>query len=327
MSLLSLIIFIPLLATEMPFITIGQKNFLIYYESPDSIYAKTALNILSRAEVEISHDLHIPSLDTFHIILAPSRSYFQQYIQGSLPKWTDGFIISDKKLMVVKSPRWDRPEANFAQTLIHELLHLVLNERIGRTKIPRWLHEGLAQFYAEENEKNTKTALSKAVFTRSLISLNDIDNVLDYKRQRADLAYQESYFAVHYLLSTYDIEALNIILDGIKSNQPLNDSFKSATGSTFDEFEKEWTNYLEKTQKWFWLSDFYDFLWFLISALFIITIFLIRRRNRRKIAEWDAESVQSSDILENNQQVGDLPITDDYKAIPSGENIEKNCKE
>ena len=134
------------------------------------------------------------------------------------------------------------------------------------------------------------TAMSKALATRSLIPLSQIDNVLKFHRAKAELAYQESYSAVQYLLATYDIDAALKILDGLKSNQSMDDCFKSATGSSFHDFELEWTSYIKKHYKWNWVSDFDDYIWILIIVLFLLAGILIRLRNRQKLQEWQNET-------------------------------------
>ncbi len=282
---------------------IREGNFCIYYESADSLHAKTALSFLQRLQEEMGLDFRITIHDTFHVIIAPSRSFFQQTIKGYLPKWTQGIALTDAKTMIVKSPRWARPEENFKRTLAHELLHLLLAERTNNGKVPRWLDEGLAIFYSDPYRWETSTALSKAIFTGSLIPLMNIDRVLTFERHRAELAYQQSYSAVKYLLSTYDTEALNVILDGIRSGKTLDASFMEAIGSDFQTFEFEWRRYIEKTQKWFWLSDF-DYIWVIILLLVLVIGLFIRIRNRKKISSWEHEDwLEDVNLSKEEQQI------------------------
>ena len=131
------------------------------------------------------------------------------------------------------------------------------------------------------------TALSKASATRSLLPLGEIDAVLTFHRPRAELAYQQSYSAVHYLLLTYDLEALRTILSGIRKGQDQDVLFLQATGSTFLEFEQEWQNYVYKNYQWIWLSEIDQYIWILILLLAVLALPLIRRRKLRKLDEWD----------------------------------------
>jgi len=281
-------------------------RILVHYLLTDSSQAREASAILSKSYLEISDDLQLMVEDTFHVFIAPSRQEFHSFARGKLPKWTGAFAVPASRAMVIKSPRWDRPETDFRATLIHELVHLLLHERVRHRPIPRWLDEGLAIFYAEAEKWSTLTALSKAAAANSLIPLADIDRVLNFQRAKAELAYQESYSAVHYLLLTYDIEALRIILQGIREGKDLDASFHLATGSTFVGFEQEWILYVKKNFKWFWLAEIDSYIWLLILVLGILAWLFIRRRARRKLQEW--ESMPEPEISEI--EVSNLDPTD-----------------
>lgn len=274
-------------ADSRSFQTLSSGDITVQYVVADSMYAKKALATLSRAFEEIAFDLQVTESETLSVLIVPSRSEFGKYIHGELPKWTGAFAIPRYKKMVVKSPRWDRGKNDFRANLIHELTHLLVHEMVGNKPIPRWIDEGLAIFYSREQKWKTSTALSKAMATHSLIPLPDIDYVLKFHQIKAELAYQESYSAVRYLLATYDIDAIQIILQGIRENRDLDKSFILATGSPFRVFEHEWIQYVEKNYKWFWLSDINNFIWISILLLVILAVIIKRIRNRRTIEEWE----------------------------------------
>ncbi len=287
-------------------------QILVHYLPMDSSHAREASAILSKAYLEIADDLQLSIADTFHLFLAPSRKEFFDFARGDLPKWTGAFAVPASRVMVVKSPRWDRPETDFRATLVHELVHLLLHECVRYRPVPRWLDEGLAIFYAEAQKWNTLTTLSKAVAANSLIPLAEVDRVLDFQKAKAELAYQESYSAVHYLLLTYDIEALRIILQGIREGKDLDAGFHLATGSTFVGFEQEWIAHVKKNYKWFWLSEFDSYVWVLILALGVFAWLAIRRRTRRKLREW--ESVPEPEMPEANPSSAGKPGSDSPQA-------------
>jgi len=259
----------------------------ISFDQADSAYARLALQILTRSYEEIAYDLQLQKTDTLHVIIVPSRSDFREYTRGRLPSWTEAFASPATRTMVVKSPRWDRSGSNFRVVLVHELLHLLLHEKVGNRPIPRWLDEGLAIFYSGEVRWKTMTAISKASATNSLIPLQDIDLVLKFHRAKAELAYQESYTAVHYLLSIYDVDALRIIFEGIREGRDMDESFLMATGSNFAGFEREWRQYVKKTYKWFWLLEINSYIWVAIFLLAVLALVIIKIRNRRTVKEWD----------------------------------------
>ncbi len=274
--------------SEAGFMLLEKNNIRIIYSPADSINAKQALNITGKYFDEISTDLFITERKTISVYIAPTRRNFRDFLRGQLPKWTGAFASPSENTMYIRSPRWDQ-DNDFSTTLVHELFHLLIHQKMGITELPRWMDEGLAIFYSDDKKWIMSTAISKALATRSLIPLSQIDNVLKFHMAKAELAYQESYSAVQYLLATYDIDAVMKILDGLKSNQSMDDCFKTATGSSFHDFELEWINYIKKHYKWTWISEFDDYIWIFIIVLFFLVGIIIRLRNRQKLQEWENE--------------------------------------
>jgi hypothetical protein len=274
------------------YLCLQEKNFNVFYNIADSTSARKAVEILKSAYEEITWDFHVSPNDTFIVLIVASRSEFQKYIRESLPSWTEAVATPYLKKMMVKSPRWASSEESFNVSLVHELLHLILFCTTNGKPIPRWLDEGLAIFYSSDQRWKTATAMSRAMVTNSLIPLNEIDRVLSFQRIKAELAYQESFSATQYLLTTYDIDAIQTILTGIRDNKNLNAIFLDATGSDFMTFEREWIHFAKKNDRWFWLSDINDFLWIVVLALFLSAIIIIRLRNKKTMQKWEQEPQQ-----------------------------------
>ena len=263
--------------------------FKVIYTQPDSLYASQSIHSLMPMFDEISTDLNITKIDTIQILICPDRRFFNQITFGTLPKWIEGLADVHSNTMIIKSPRWDRTAHDFSRTLIHELTHLLFHQAVNGKPIPRWLDEGIAIFYSKEKEWATATQISKALLTRSIIPLNDIDKVLNFHREKAKLAYQESYTAVQYMLEMYDIYAIQGIIDGIRTGKNWDEIFINSTGSSFQVFEKEWYNHINEKYKWYFLSEFDSFIWIIILSLFIAVFVILKFRNRRTIKEWGDE--------------------------------------
>jgi hypothetical protein len=272
--------------------TLHCKNFIIIHTSADSANAVKAGEILTKSYDEITWDFQITQKDTFQVFIIGTRKEFQHIVLDKLPAWVEAFATPALKRMIIKSPRWASQDQSFSVDLIHELLHLLVYQDTKGKSIPRWLDEGLAIFYSNEQHWKSATALSKAIITHSLIPLDSIDHVLSFQRVKADLAYQESYSATQYILQYYDIEAIRTILNGIRDNQDINGIFLNATGSTFADLEQEWRRYIIKRYKWYWLSDLDDFIWIFLVILFIIAILFIRHRNKKIMQNWQQETEQ-----------------------------------
>ena len=275
--------------------------FTFYFAIQDSQYVKTAYKTLSSAFDEITFDLQLDQDDSFDVYIMPTRKSFRDALQGRLPDWTSAYANPGMSRMVVKSPRWN-PDEFFETTLVHELFHLLIHFHLGTHTLPRWMDEGLAIFYSGEDRWKTATPLSKAITTRSLIPLADIDYVLQYHQAKADLAYQQSYSAVEYLLQTYDIDAVRQIFAGLKAGSSLDACFISATGSSYSAFEMEWQDFVRKTHRWMWFYELDQYVWIFIFGLLLLVYILRRIRNKRIEGEWRRE-------LEADEQIGEVNHT------------------
>lgn len=270
-----------------------QSPFIISYAAQDSEYAQNAAAILAEAYEEIIYDLQLAKADSFYVYIMPTRKAFQNAVQGRLPSWTGAFAHPAYHTMVVKSPRWHRSDS-FRTILIHELFHLVVHHHLGTRDFPRWLDEGLAIFYSGEERWKTARALSKAIATNSLIPLADIDYVLEYHQAKADLAYQQSYSAVYYLLVTYDIDAIRHIIHALKKGESLQQCFLLATGSTLPDFEVEWQRYVRQTHRWFWFYEIDEYIWTLIFVLVVLAFVARKIRNKKIEKTWQQEQESTS---------------------------------
>ncbi|MBN1541470.1 hypothetical protein JW992_04950 [candidate division KSB1 bacterium] len=266
-----------------------QGRIVILSTPADSSTAEATLGFAADllTEMSIDFDLSVDQ-DSVRIVIAPSRKAFVE-LTRELPSWVSAMAVPSQHLIVLKSPRWDRHRIHYQQTMAHELLHLFLYRIVGNRHLPRWLDEGLALFYSHDYRQTNLSALSKAAATHSLLPLEEIEKVLTFYHPKAELAYQQSYSAVHYLLSTYDIEALRGILTGVRDGENLDSLFIRTTGSSLPEFEQEWRKYVEENYRWFWLSELDQYIWIGILILAILAVPIIRRRNRSKLEEWTLE--------------------------------------
>jgi len=262
----------------------------IIYAHPDSVYINPSNKLLTTVLNELSRDFKIEKHDSINIYIVPSRSAFRELAKDRLPDWTAAFASPHSKSLYVKSPRWDNPQADFYSTLAHELVHLIMHAHMGNRRFPRWMDEGLAVFYSNEKQWQSATAISKAMLTDSIIPLSEIEQVLDFHKVKADLAYQQSYSAVRYILEFYDIDGMRAILDELRQGKSMDDAFYAGTASRFDDFELEWRSYIYHKHRWDWLQEFDTFIWLFVLMLLPFVYLTVKRRQKRIQQKWD-ESV------------------------------------
>ena len=271
---------------------LSDTNFIIYYQFNDSQNSEKIFKILKTSYYKLSQEIGVEVTDTIAVIIAPSKNDYQQMLGKNIPKWSDGVASPSKNSIVLKSASWTPPETDHSAIAVHELIHILLDRAVKGNPIPRWFDEGIAVYYSGEKRYASSSRISKALLTKSLIELKDIDNVLNFQADKAQLAYQESYLAVDYLFKQYGKDAVKKIIQHLGNGRDLNQAFLAVIDLDLWEFEGEWLDNIKQKYRWYFLVELDDYLWVIMLVLLVAGFFMMRIRNRRTIQRWQDEDYE-----------------------------------
>jgi hypothetical protein len=136
--------------------------------------------------------------------------------------------------------------------------------------------------------------VSKALLTNSIIPLVEIDDVLTFHTSKAQLAYQESYLAVIFLIEKFGIESIKKVVAALALEENSDKAFLKAIGMDLLDYDIAWYKYIKRKFRWHFLVEFETYLWIFILMLFIFGFILIRRRNKKIIESWDDDEEEES---------------------------------
>lgn len=263
--------------------SIKAQKIILQGFVPPSITEATIIYEYKRIFHFFKPDDPIESSPITVIFISKSDNKQEHY---SLPEWGGGGTIGSHKILMNmdKSPFLDH---NLYQTLIHELVHLVINRICENIYIPRWFHEGVAMYLSCDITNRENLVISKALFSGSLMGLAAIDSVNSFGRFRAELAYCQSRQAVQYLIDTYGIEIIGEIISALNTESSFKQGFFKVLNITELEFESWYRKYIFQNHgKFSWLIDTY-MLWFGLVILFIVgyIVTVIRVKKRKKMME------------------------------------------
>ncbi len=265
------------------------EHFNIYYQPEDSLNARKVGRILQSEYPSISHDLQVSLASPVGLFIAPSYQSFLRLTGGAIPHWGEAVADPIKQIIVLKSPRWSVSTANLKTIVIHETVHVLLGQIVGSARIPRWLNEGLAVYFSGETGYFGGKQISRAQLTKQLIPLETIDAVLSFEQNKAQLAYQEAYYAVVYMVEQYGESAIPELLRALRKYKNFHVAFQRTFGESLYQFEQEWRYYLKKKYRWSIFMEFESLLWVLIFVLFVLVFVILLYKNRKTVARWDAE--------------------------------------
>lgn len=160
-----------------------------------------------------------------------SLDWGQFQLNGALDPWTGG-LHSQGELFVLRNAqnKWK------GHTLGHEITHLVIFRFFGNG-VPRWLHEGFAEYAGERGYAAFYRArgyrarpVSAAVDPAKYIPVRELTGMLDYPREtdRVTTYYDESERLVRYLVAADKAGFATFLAAMAQGNQ-----FESALGKAF----------------------------------------------------------------------------------------------
>ncbi|MFW6331465.1 MAG: peptidase MA family metallohydrolase, partial [Gemmatimonadota bacterium] len=230
----------------------------------------------------------LPALpDTFlyggdvDVFLAPDPARWDSLTGGAAPEWGAGIAAPAEGLIVLPTFDWERtPPHTIYRTLRHELAHVALQRFLGTTRVPRWFSEGYAQWAAGEWRWDSAWQLRMAFVRRDSPPLDSLNLQWPVAEADARLAYLLAASALAYLVEQSGERGLRIFLDRWRQQVDFDAAFRTTFGLTVGQFEEDWRAHVKRTYGWTVALGHSMFFW-LVAALVLIGLFIIRRRRDR----------------------------------------------
>lgn len=170
-----------------------------------------------------------------------------------MPEWAAG--VYDGELRIPMAEIKEKKQ-KLETILRHELVHLFIDS-ITRNSVPVWFNEGCAQYYeapfvfsGEGSFSNRYDAPSPSGFreittealSKKLILTADVLNssFMSIPKEKVMLAYAQSLYSFRYFVYKYGGWKLQRLLRAVYDGGLFEVVFREETGSTVDEFFREW---------------------------------------------------------------------------------------
>jgi hypothetical protein len=261
---------------------------------PDSAEMRLVLDV---AALRLQKLIEAEFPDTVSVIIVKTKSEFDSVARGILPEWGAAAAIPSRDLIIIREPHMDRYPGNTANLLQHELAHIALHRRVRGQRIPRFLDEGFASWFAGEWRFANVTAIAGAQLTGSLLPLADIDQVSAFHHGKANLAYSQSYLVVQLLLDRFGEVGWLELLDSLAAGRNLRSSFRDVYGVSFWQFESEYRQFIQDNYSVMSILSGSMGLWVILALLVIAGFIVVRQRRKEAIDRWkEEEKLESTDF-------------------------------
>ncbi|MEQ1646471.1 MAG: tetratricopeptide repeat protein, partial [Pyrinomonadaceae bacterium] len=144
-------------------------------------------------------------------------------------------------------------------TIFHEYVHWILDTNFGKSEVPPWFNEGLAEYYQTfeiKDDIKVKLGLPQGghlnILQQSqLIPLNELFNLTQYQVLQTgghsrSIFYAQSWALVHFLIQNGKQSALSQYLGMIRNGAKPDAAFSQAFQTNYDKMQSDLRNYVQK---------------------------------------------------------------------------------
>lgn len=254
----------PIVSADDQWISVRSKNFFLVGDAKEKDIKAVATKLEQFREV---FRLLFPNMkfsqaiETNVIVFKNVKSY-----KPFLPKRGDGkadtgvagYFQPGEDVNYITLSTEGEKEDTFG-TIFHEYVHFILNTNFGRSEIPPWFNEGLAEYYQTFRIKDDKE-IHIGVFQQNhlyflqsneLIRLKDFFALDNYSLHQngnhsRSIFYAQAWALMHYIMQSNQGNNLGKFLNLTTNGTDAENAFKQIFGKNYGEMEKELRNYVKQ---------------------------------------------------------------------------------
>ena len=262
----------------------------LYFQQQDSGFAQTAAKTIRANWSGIAELIGLSGQPDIYVLIAESEETFDRMTQGRIPDWGAGAADPGSGFIFLKSPRITPSGKSQHEIVIHELSHVLLGKATEGFIAPRWFDEGLAQVVSGERQYRASLRLARSFLTGQVLWLDQIHNVLVFRKDEAGLAYETAHSAVVFLMTEYGDEVIAQIVGELATDHSMDEALQNTIHLSLGEFESDWYEAMRHRNRWAMLLEFPVVLSTSLVVLLIAAFVSTRQRAKKRRQQWEIES-------------------------------------
>ena len=280
-----------LAAWPVPCAVIERGVFRIEYHPDDAALAERSAAVLEEAISEFGHRLPVGD-DPIRVVIAHTLPQFMQHATRFGDIAVSGMAKSDQGLIVVKAPHLRPVRDDYAGTLRHELVHVLLYRNTDIARLPRWLNEGIAMSLANEYRWASTLQVGRMFLRNRIIEYRNLNHAFLVPGNETEFndAYAQALSMTRYLRNRLGEDRFWAVVMACRA-MPFPEALREKGGLSVQDF---WQAY-HRSLWFFALIGITVSGSFFTPAAFLVIIAWFRKRqsNRRILERWAAEERES----------------------------------
>ncbi|MGD9495272.1 MAG: peptidase MA family metallohydrolase [Armatimonadota bacterium] len=259
---------------------LGSEHLRILHWPQHADLAELARETGEGAMMRLQRMLDAEPPERIEVYIVRTQAEFDALTGGGNKPWVVGRALPSALRVVVKPMGPQR----LPKLLAHELAHVMLDVAMGEAawELPRWLHEGIAKYAADDFDAGERQLIARAALSGELLGLDELEAAFAGDVEQVSLAYAQSYTLVAYLSSLEPAKGIRPLLDQIAKGREMRLALGLAFGRPVPEMEQEWLSGLQRGY-WPYLAPPWSEA--VIGALFVLAlamaVVMVRRRSAR----------------------------------------------
>jgi len=246
-------------------ISVRSKNFSLVGNASEKDIRQVAVrleqfrDVFARLFPDMSFTSPVP---TTVIVFKSDSSYkpFKPVADGKMVA-VAGYFQPGRDVNYITLTSENRGEDSFT-TIFHEYVHLLVNNTLGKTSVPPWFNEGIAEYYSTfDIQDDRKVFLGRLIphhldllGSTQLLPLDRLFGVDYYSLERnkhdaRGLFYAQSWALIHYLIQANEgkrLPQLGEFVSLLRQNVPLETAFRQAFQTDYAGMQKELKDYVQR---------------------------------------------------------------------------------
>ncbi len=246
-------------------VSVRSKNFFLVGNAGEKEVRQVATRLEQFHEVFarlFPRTTFTSPIPTTVVVFKSDSSYkpFKPVVDGKTLA-VSGYFQSGSDVNYITLTTEKRQENPYA-VIFHEYVHLLVNNTLGRTSIPTWFNEGLAEYYStfdieDDQEIHLGRLINSHIHLLRNSQLIPLDKLfaIDYysldrnKHDVRGLFYAQSWALIHYLIRGNEgkrARQLGIFLDQLRQNIPAEKAFRHAFQTDYVVMQRELKDYIQR---------------------------------------------------------------------------------